>query len=111
MPAKLGACAFAAILALFASSASGADAWPSRPVTLVVPFGAGGSVDIPARWLAADLSVKLGQQVVVENRAGANGNIGGAYVAKSAPDGYTLMFTPPGVLITNRFMYKDMPFD
>ena len=78
---------------------------------MVVPFGAGGSVDIPARRLAADLTQKLGQQVVVENRSGANGNIGSAYVAKSNPDGYTLMFSPPGPLTTNRFMYKNMPFD
>jgi tripartite-type tricarboxylate transporter receptor subunit TctC len=78
---------------------------------MVVPFGAGGSIDIPARRLAAELSQKLGQQVVVENRPGANGNIGGAYVAKAEPDGYTLMFAPPGVLMTNRFMYKNMPFD
>jgi tripartite-type tricarboxylate transporter receptor subunit TctC len=78
---------------------------------MVVPFGAGGSVDIPARRLAAELSLKLGQQVVVENRSGANGNIGSAYVAKSNPDGYTLMFSPPGPLTTNRFMYKNMPFD
>jgi tripartite-type tricarboxylate transporter receptor subunit TctC len=78
---------------------------------MIVPFGAGGSVDIPARRLAAELSLKLGQQIVIENRSGANGNIGAAYVAKSAPDGYTLMFSPPGPLTTNRFMYKNMPFD
>ncbi len=78
---------------------------------MIVPFGAGGSLDIPARSLATELSVKLGQQIVVENRPGANGNIGAAYVAKSNPDGYTLMFAPPGPLVTNRFMYKNMPFD
>jgi tripartite-type tricarboxylate transporter receptor subunit TctC len=78
---------------------------------MVVAFGAGGSLDIPARRLAAELSIKLGQQVVVENRPGANGNIGSAYVAKSNPDGYTLMFSPPGPLATNRFIYKNMPFD
>jgi len=66
---------------------------------------------LSARRLAAELSIKLGQQVVVENRPGANGNIGSAYVAKSNPDGYTLMFSPPGPLATNRFMYKNMPFD
>jgi len=78
---------------------------------MVVPFAAGGSIDIPARRLAGELSAKLGQQVVVENRSGANGNIGGAYVAKASPDGYTLMFSPPGILATNRFMYRNMPFD
>src|SRR3954447_7388375 len=98
------------ILAL-APSAVCAQAWPARPITMVVPFAAGGSIDIPARRVAAELSQKLGQQVVVENRSGANGNIGGAVVAKAEPDGYTLMFAPPGVLMTNRFMYKNMPFD
>jgi tripartite-type tricarboxylate transporter receptor subunit TctC len=93
------------------SSVASAQAWPSRPVTIVVPFGAGGSVDLPARRLAAELTQKIGQQVVVENRAGANGNIGAGYVAKASPDGYTLMLSPPGPLVTNRFMYKNMPFD
>jgi tripartite-type tricarboxylate transporter receptor subunit TctC len=104
-----------AIASLFlfalAPSFASAQAWPSRPITMVVPFGAGGSIDIPARRVAAELSQKIGQTVVVENRPGANGNIGGAAVAKADPDGYTLMFAPPGVLMTNRFMYKNMPFD
>ena len=101
----------AAMLIVFGSCIAAAQGWPTRPITMVVPFGAGGSLDIPARRLAAELSVKLGQQIVVENRPGANGNIGSAYVAKSSPDGYTLMFSPPGPLVTNRFMYKNMPFD
>jgi tripartite-type tricarboxylate transporter receptor subunit TctC len=111
MQSRIGSCALAAAIVTLVSSLANAQGWPSRPVTLVVPFGAGGSVDIPARRLAADLTQKLGQQVVVENRSGANGNIGGAYVAKANPDGYTLMFSPPGPLATNRFMYKNMPFD
>jgi tripartite-type tricarboxylate transporter receptor subunit TctC len=101
----------AAALVISGPCAAAAQGWPSRPITMVVPFGAGGSLDIPARRLAAELSVKLGQQIVVENRPGANGNIGSAYVAKSSPDGYTLMFSPPGPLVTNRFMYRNMPFD
>ena len=88
-----------------------AQSWPTRPITLVVSFGAGGAIDIPARQLAAEISPKLGQQVVVENRTGANGNIGAAAVAKADPDGYTLLFGTPGVLSNNRFMYKNMPFD
>jgi tripartite-type tricarboxylate transporter receptor subunit TctC len=111
MQSRAGSFALAAAIATLVSSLANAQGWPSRPITMVVPFGAGGSVDIPARRLAADLTQKLGQQVVVENRSGANGNIGGAYVAKSNPDGYTLMFSPPGPLATNRFMYKNMPFD
>jgi tripartite-type tricarboxylate transporter receptor subunit TctC len=108
---KIGSYAFAALLIVFGSSPAAAQDWPSRPVTMLVPFGAGGSIDIPARRLAAELTLRLGQQVIVENRSGANGNIGGTFVAKSAPDGYTLMFAPPGVLATNRFMYRNMPFD
>jgi tripartite-type tricarboxylate transporter receptor subunit TctC len=108
---SVGRYALAAMMFALVPSLAEAQSWPSRPVTMVVPFGAGGSIDIPARRLAAELTKKLGQQVIVENRSGANGNIGGAYVAKSNPDGYTLMFAPPGVLATNRFMYKNMPFD
>jgi tripartite-type tricarboxylate transporter receptor subunit TctC len=96
--------------ALLTTSAS-AQSWPTRTITLVVPFSAGGALDIPARRLAAELSPKLGQQIVVENRTGANGNIGAATVAKADPDGHTLMFAPPGVLANNRFMFKSMPFD
>src|SRR5437764_14274613 len=98
MPSRIRSYAFAALLIAFGSSAAVAQGWPSRPITMLVPFGAGGSIDIPARRLAAELTQKLGQQVIVENRSGANGNIGGTYVAKSAPDGYTLKFAPPGVL-------------
>jgi tripartite-type tricarboxylate transporter receptor subunit TctC len=113
MQSTFSRCALAALLIALAAlpAAAQAQSWPSRPITLIVPFGAGGSADIPARRLAADLTARLGQQVVVENRSGANGNIGGAYVAKANPDGYTLLFSPPGVLATNRFMYKNMPFD
>jgi len=111
MVRKPSLCAFAAALFSLVSSLATAQSWPSRPITMVVPFAAGGSIDIPARRLAGELSAKLGQQVVVENRSGANGNIGGAYVAKASPDGYTLMFSPPGILATNRFMYRNMPFD
>jgi tripartite-type tricarboxylate transporter receptor subunit TctC len=103
----------AAALALLslASLPALAQSWPSRTITIQVPFSAGGAVDIPARQLANDLSAKLGQPVVVENRTGANGNIGAATVAKAEPDGHTLMFAPPGVLANNRFMFKSMPFD
>ena len=111
MQGRISSFALVAALITLTSSLAAAQGWPSRPITMVVPFGAGGSVDLPARRLAAHLSQKLGQQVIVENRSGANGNIGGAYVAKSNPDGHTLMFSPPGPLATNRFMYKNMPFD
>jgi tripartite-type tricarboxylate transporter receptor subunit TctC len=102
-----------AVLAFLAAlpRAGTAQIWPARPITLIVPFPAGGANDIPARELAGALSSQLGQQVVIENPSGANGNIGAAMVARAQPDGYTLLFASPGVLATNRFMYKTMPFD
>ena len=78
---------------------------------MIVPFPAGGNADVLARALAAEFSEKLGQQFLVDNRAGAGGNIGGAAVAKAAPDGYTLMFGTPGPIATNKLMYKNLPYD
>lgn len=71
-----------------------AQAWPSKPVTIIVSFPPGGDTDALARVFAEKLSPRIGQQVVVENRTGASGTIGNAYVAKAAPDGHTLLFTP-----------------
>ena len=92
-------------------SAARADDWPTRPVTVITPFSAGLSVDILARAIAGYLAEKLNGQFVVENRPGANGNIGAAAVAKAAPDGYTLFVGTVGPLVTNKFMYKSMGFD
>lgn len=92
-------------------SAAWAQAWPSRPVTVIMPFAAGGGTDLLARALAQDLSERLGQQFVVENRTGAGGNVGAGVVAKAAPDGYTLLFGTPGPLANNKLMYKNLPFD
>jgi len=87
-----------------------AENWPSRFITVVVSFPAGGPTDVLARAVAAELADKLGQQVVVENRSGAGGNVGAAYVAKSAADGHTLLFATTSV-VNNRFMYRNVPFD
>jgi len=84
--------------------------WPERPIKIVVPYGAGGSVDAIGRTLAQELSSRLGQPVVVENRTGAGSNVGSAYVAKSPPDGYTLLLTSPGNAI-NVTLFKQMPYD
>ena len=88
-----------------------AGAWPSRPVTMILPFSAGGGTDLLARALAELLSERLGQQFVVDNHTGAGGNIGAAFVAKAAPDGYTIMFGTPGPLANNKLIYKALPFD
>ncbi len=85
-----------AVIATSAIAEVGEDGWPERPLRLVVPFPAGSSTDIIARILAQKLSHRLGQQVVIENRAGASGNIGADAVAKAAPDGYTIGIATAG---------------
>ena len=86
------------------------DAYPARPVRVVVPFPPGGSVDTVARLVAPRLSESFGQQFVIENRSGASGNIGAEQVARAAPDGYTLMVhTLP--LVANPYLYAKVPFD
>ncbi len=87
-----------------------APAYPSKPIRLIVGFSAGGGVDAMARLLAPRLSEQLGQQVIVENRAGAGGLIAGDAVAKAAPDGYTLLLGESGILIA-QFLQAKMPFD
>ena len=98
-------------LSLLCSSAWAQDNWPSRTISLVVPFPAGGNADIIAREIALALQEKLGQTVIVENRSGAGGNIGGAYVAKAKPDGYTFLFSTPAPAALNKLMYKSMQYD
>ena len=97
-------------LALAAAVPGHAQSYPSRPVRVVVGFTPGGGVDINARLLAAKLSELLGQQFVIENKPGAGTNIGNEFVAKSAPDGYTLLFTSPAVAI-NMSLYRNPPYD
>jgi len=108
-PTPVRALLVATALAL-APSAASAQNWPSRFVTVVVSFPAGGPTDVLARAIAADLADKLAQQFVVENRSGAGGNVGAASVAKAAPDGHTLLFATTSV-VNNRFMYKSLAFD
>ena len=88
-----------------------AQAYPSKPVRIVVPFVAGGATDVVARLLAQKLTEAWGQSVVVENRSGAGGNIGADVVAKSPPDGYTLLMTSGSIVTANPYIYKSMPFD
>jgi tripartite-type tricarboxylate transporter receptor subunit TctC len=88
-----------------------AQQWPERPVHLIVPYAAGGGTDTVARVLALKLSNSLGQQFIVENRAGASGMIGAAVVAKATPDGYTLLVASPAEIALNQNLFKDMTYD
>jgi len=88
-----------------------ADNWPSRPIRMVVPFPAGSSPDLIARIVTEKLATVLGQPVVVENRPGAGGNIGTGLVAKAAPDGYSLLFTINGPLVTAPSLYRNLSYD
>ena len=95
-----------AVAALGVSPLAPAQSWPNKPIRLVVNFAAGGSTDVIARSMSAKLSETLGQQIVVDNRVGVGGNIGLEAVAKSAPDGYTLLHSSDGTILINPHLYK-----
>jgi tripartite-type tricarboxylate transporter receptor subunit TctC len=99
-----------AAFALAASTTASAQAWPAKPVNIVVPFAPGGTTDVVARMVGQKLSELWGQTVVIENRAGAGGNLGADAVAKSAADGYTLLMASGSITI-NPNLYAKMPFD
>jgi tripartite-type tricarboxylate transporter receptor subunit TctC len=88
-----------------------AENWPQRPVTIIVPFSAGGSADLLARLLAQHLQQKFGASFVIENRGGAGGSLGTGYVAKAAPDGYTLVIGTVSTHAINPFLYSNLPFN
>ncbi|MDP2004298.1 MAG: tripartite tricarboxylate transporter substrate binding protein [Rubrivivax sp.] len=96
---------------MLAPPAAAAPAWPTRPLTLVVNFPPGGAADQLARTLAAPLQQALGQSVIVENKAGAGGTLGGAAVAQAAPDGHTLLMSSGGMLSVAPQLYNRLPFD
>ena len=99
-----------ALAAVLCGAAQSQD-YPSKPVRIVVPYSAGGNADILGRTLAQKLGDALKQPFVVENRAGANGGIGTDFVAKSAPDGYTLLVTASGPITVNPILYARVPYD
>lgn len=101
----------AAALALVAPGAYAQDGYPGKPVKLVVPFAPGGPTDIAARLLGQKLEAALGQPVVIDNRAGAGGTIGAAYVAKAPADGYTLLYGSTSTLAVSPALYSKLPYD
>ena len=103
-------CLFAATAQAQSASTSSGQAFPNRPIRIVIPFAAGGSPDVIARGIAAQLDGQLGKNVIIDNRAGANGIIGADIVAKATPDGHTLLHTPPAFVI-NALVYKNLPYD
>ncbi|WP_255250105.1 Bug family tripartite tricarboxylate transporter substrate binding protein [Polaromonas sp. AET17H-212] len=114
----LARCTVAATVALAtagamaqAASTSSGQAWPNKPVRIVVPYGAGSSPDVIARIVADKLSPRLGQPVIIDNRAGAGGNNGTGAVAKAAGDGYTFVISTNGPLVYNTVLYKKLPYD
>jgi tripartite-type tricarboxylate transporter receptor subunit TctC len=99
------------LLALVSMPAWAQDAYPSRPIKLIVSFTPGGGADLTARTVALKMGEQLKQPVVVENRPGANGLVGAGAVAQSTPDGYTMLLTDRGALGVNPSLYKQMPYD
>ena len=106
----LAICAALSCLTLIASASSSAQQYPNRPLRFVVPYAAGGSADIIARIVSQKMTSGLGQQIVVDNRAGAGGNIGAAFVAKAAPDGYTLLLATNSHAV-NATLYSQVDYD
>ena len=107
----LQAIAAASLGAALMPAALAAEAFPNKPITLVVPFVAGGTTDILARIVGQSLGEELGQPVIIDNRAGAGGNIGGQFAARAPADGYTLFMGTVGTHAINEWLYKKMPFN
>ena len=99
-----------AALAITLAATVGAQSYPSKPVRVIVPYPPGGTVDVVARVLAQRMSEQMGQQFVVENRAGANGTVGSDLVAKSAADGYTLL-VQASIFVANPLFLPNVPYD
>jgi tripartite-type tricarboxylate transporter receptor subunit TctC len=100
-----------ALAATLASAFAFAQTYPSKPIRIIVPYAAGGTSDILARQIAPKLNEAWGQPVIVENKPGANGNVGADFVAKSSPEGYTLLLTDLGGLVISASVYPRLPFD
>jgi tripartite-type tricarboxylate transporter receptor subunit TctC len=111
MRIQFGRSAWAAAFILLFASMAAAQTYPSRQITLVVPFAPGGPADFLGRLIGQKMSEDLGQQIVVDNRPGANTIIGAQAVAKASPDGYTLLMAIDGTLVMNPFLYSKLAYD
>ena len=109
-PTRRGLLSAAGALLLAPARQALAESWPSRPIRLVVPFAAGGAADSAARAITPAMTQRLGQSIVVENRTGASGSVGGGAVAQAAPDGYTLLWDASSHLV-NPALMRNLPFD
>jgi tripartite-type tricarboxylate transporter receptor subunit TctC len=103
--------AVVALVAVLGAPARAADNWPSRPITVIVPFAGGSASDVVTRLMLTKMSQNMGQTIIVENRPGAGGNIGTAYGAKAAPDGYTWVASGSGPMAANATLYRDLGYD
>ena len=108
---QVGLAAVAGFLLIAMTGSLHAQAWPAKPIRMVIPYPAGGSVDVSGRRLAEDLGIELGQPIVVENRSGANGIIATDVVAKAAPDGYTMLVSTLAAHAGNPAAMKSLPYD
>lgn len=104
-------CAMASTAALCTGTAAQAQAYPTKPIRMVVPFAAGGATDVLARVIGQKMAAGLGQPVIIDNKPGAAGIIGTDAVAKAPPDGHTIVLSPSGPLMTNQFLYEKLPYD
>jgi tripartite-type tricarboxylate transporter receptor subunit TctC len=111
MKARLLAFAVAAAVLLSLAAPSFAQNYPNRPITLIVPFAPGGPADVLGRLVGQKMSEDLGQQVVIDNRSGANTIVGAQFVARAQPDGYTILLAIDGTLVMNPFLYAKLAYD
>ena len=111
MKTRLLAFALAAALLLAFAAPSSAQSYPNRPITLIVPFAPGGPADVLGRLVGQKMSEDLGQQVVIDNRSGANTIVGAQFVARAQPDGYTILLAIDGTLVMNPFLYAKLAYD
>ena len=99
------------LASIFSFNVSAQSTYPNRPIRLIIPFTPGGVTDTSGRYIAEQLTLKLGQQVIADNRPGASGNIGAQMVASAEPDGYTLLLGYAGTLSINPSLFDKVPFD